>query len=183
IENKRYLIKEVSNMLNNKNEEEKEIQRKSIQKYANKHFSEIISKDKFVTIDNKYRHIVKDANENEIALSSGESIALSVSIILAIIDTHKNNLQKNNKENILAEREFFLILDGAFAVLDQNFSKAIAEKITNSLNQVILLTNDNQYTDSVKEAVKPKLNEEYILNVEDKWQKENILTEYLAEVN
>ncbi|MDU3193464.1 MAG: hypothetical protein E6677_08140, partial [Finegoldia magna] len=79
--------------------------------------------------------------------------------------------------------EFFLILDGAFAVLDQNFSKAIAEKITNSLNQVILLTNDNQYTDSVKEAVKPKLNEEYILNVEDKWQKENILTEYLAEVN
>ena len=183
IENKRYLIKEVSNMLNNKNEEEKEIQRKSIQKYANKHFSEIISKDKFVTIDNKYRHIVKDANGNEIALSSGESIALSVSIILAIIDTHKNNLQKNNKENILAEREFFLILDGAFAVLDQNFSKAIAEKITNSLNQVILLTNDNQYTDSVKEAVKPKLNEEYILNVEDKWQKENILTEYLAEVN
>lgn len=182
IENKRYLIKEVSNMLNNKNETEKEIQRKSIEKYANNHFSDIISKQKRVIIDEKYKHTVRDLDGNKTSLSSGESIALSVSIILAIIDTHKDNLEKNNKENILMEREFFLFLDGAFAVLDQNFSKAIAEKITERLNQVIILTNDNQYTESVKDAIKPKLKHEYILSIEAKQEKENILTSHLLEV-
>lgn len=176
------LIREVYTQIEGINEREKERQRIQIEKYANIHFKHIISKDKKVIIDKEYKHIVKDSYGNETSLSSGESIALSVSIILAIIDTHKKNLESNNKEEILTKKDFFLVLDGAFAVLDKNFSKAIAEKITDRLDQVIILTNDNQYTDSVKEAISSKLQKEYKLEVENKEDENELYSRNLIEV-
>lgn len=182
VRNKLELIKHVYSQLEGLNEREKETQRIQIEEYTNVHFKDIISKNKKVIIDKEYKHIVEDADGNETALSSGESIALSVSIILAIIDTHKKNLESNNKEEILTKKDFFLVLDGAFAVLDQNFSKAIAEKITERLDQVLILTNDNQYTNSVKDAISSKLQNEYKLEVNNK-EEENILTnKHLVEV-
>lgn len=182
IEMKMYLIKEAKSQLSNLSKKEKEKQRQSIQNFANKHFSDIISKQKSVEIDSEYNHTVLDASGNKTSLSSGESIALSVSIILAIIDTHRENLKRNNQEDLLTEKDFFLVLDGAFAVLDQNFSKAIAEKITERLNQVIILTNDNQYTTSVKEAIAPKLLKEYKLKVDNKNEEDSLSTKNIEEV-
>lgn len=183
VQTKLYLIKEVNSQLSNLNKNEIEKQRNSIEKYANIHFSDIISKKKKVIIDEDYKHIVKDDNGNKTSLSSGESIALSISIILAIIDTHKENLKRNNKEELLSDKDYFLFLDGAFAVLDQNFSKAIATKISERVNQVILLTNDNQYTNSVKEAFSKKLEKEYILIGSNSEKGNSLTTSNLKEVN
>lgn len=182
IENKLYIVDEAYDKLKKLNENEKEKQRKKIEEYTNMHLNDIVTKPKIVEIDDLYRHTVKDYNGNLTSLSSGESIALSVSIILAIIDTHRYNLKSNNKENILTEKDFFLVLDGAFAVLDQNFSEAIARKITERLNQVIILTNDNQYTQSVKVAIQSKLNNEYKIKLSNKVEEQSILTKHLQEV-
>lgn len=180
ISTKKLLVEKSLNKLNVLNEQEKESQRKKIEKYTNMHFSNIISKDKTVKIDGSYNLTVLNAYEEETGYSSGESIALSVSVILAIIDTHKENLKSNNKEGLLNEKDFFLMLDGPFAVLDFEFAEAIAKKITKELDQIVLLTNDNQYNGQVKNALLPELDKEYILSSSDD-RKDYILNTDLRE--
>ena len=72
-------------------------------------------------------------------------------------------------------------MDGPFAVLDQDFSATISYKLANTVEQIILLTNDNQYNESVKKSLVPKLSKEYILDAPE-GEEENLMTEYLTEV-
>ncbi|MBF0747668.1 hypothetical protein IR073_08490, partial [Gemella sp. 19428wG2_WT2a] len=128
--------------------------RADVEENANKHFKEIISKHKKIKIDDKFNLKVYEEDGIEANISSGEAVAVSISIILSIIDTFKSNLLKSNKDKVqlLTEKDFFVVMDGPFAMLDQYFSKSISTKISNSLEQVILLTNDNQYSESIQNA-------------------------------
>lgn len=158
--------------------------REEIEKRANIHFSDIISKEKTIELSSDFEHRVRDSFNNISPISSGESIAVSMSIILAIIETHKNRVIEHNNDleaHILTDKEFFLVMDGPFAVLDQDFSSTISYKLANTVEQIILLTNDNQYNESVKESLVPKLSREYILDA-PQGQEENLMTEYLTEV-
>lgn len=158
--------------------------REEIERLANVHFSDIISKEKTIQLGENFEHKVKDSFNNISPISSGESIAVSMSIILAIIETHKNRVIEHNNDlesHILTDKEFFLVMDGPFAVLDQDFSAKISHKLANTVEQIILLTNDNQYNESVKNSLVPKLSKEYILNAPP-GEEENLMTEYLTEV-
>lgn len=170
--------------LNNRKEEDEIKLREDVEQNANKHFSEIISKHKIIKIDEKFNLKVYEEDGAEASISSGESVAVSISIILAIIDTFKANLLKSNKDKVglLTEKDFFVVMDGPFAMLDQYFSKSIATKISNSLEQVILLTNDNQYSESIKNAFRPKTSNEYLLNIPPSDRKNSIITNDLEEV-
>lgn len=158
--------------------------REEIERLANIHFSDIISKEKSIQLGKNFEHKVKDSFNNISPISSGESIAVSMSIILAIIETHKNRVIEHNNDlesHILTDKEFFLVMDGPFAVLDQDFSARISYKLANTVEQIILLTNDNQYNDSVKKSLVPKLSKEYILDAPT-GEEENLVTQYLTEV-
>lgn len=159
--------------------------REEIERRANIHFSDIISKEKIIQLHDNFEHKVKDSFGKISPISSGESIAVSMSIILAIIETHKNRIIDYNNDlesHILTDKEFFLVMDGPFAVLDQDFSSTISSKLANTVEQIILLTNDNQYNDSVKKSLVPKLSKEYILDA-PVGEEENLRTEYLTEVS
>src|SRR5699024_6922605 len=140
--------------------------REGIEEKANKHFRDIISKDKRIKLGENFAHEIFDSIGKKSAISSGESIAVSMPIILAIIETHKDRVIQHNNDlesHILTDKEFFLVMDGPFAVLDQEFSSTISSKLANTVEQIILLTNDNQYNDSVKKPLMSKLSKEYIL--------------------
>lgn len=158
--------------------------REEIERRANIHFSDIISKKKTIELSDNFEHKVWDSFNKVSPISSGESIAVSMSIILAIIETHKNRVLEHSNDlesHILTDKEFFLVMDGPFAVLDQDFSAAISYKLANTVEQIILLTNDNQYNDSVKKSLVPKLSKEFILDAPE-GEEENLMTEYLTEV-
>ncbi|WP_414043955.1 AAA family ATPase [Macrococcus sp. EM39E] len=158
--------------------------RQDVENFANKHFKDIITKDKNISIDEKFNLKVTEPDGTESAISSGESVAVSISIILSIIDTFKSNLNKNKKEDIdlMTKKDFFVVMDGPFAMLDQYFSKNISQKISESIEQVILLTNDNQYSESIKNAFRPKTSKEYLLDIPPENRRDSILTEDLKEV-
>ena len=179
------LIKSKSHLESLIRKDETEL-RKYVEEFANKHFQDIILKSKTISISEKFSLKVKEENGRESNISSGESVAVSISIILSIIDTYKHNLQKKNDKkdvyNLISEKDFFVAMDGPFAMLDQYFSKNIATKISENLDQVILLTNDNQYNESIQNAFRPKLSKEYILNIPPNNRKDSIITDDLEEV-
>ncbi|TDM48530.1 hypothetical protein ETI08_05130 [Macrococcoides goetzii] len=158
--------------------------RQDVENFANKHFKDIITKNKNISIDDKFNLKVTEPDGTESAISSGESVAVSISIILSIIDTFKSNLNKNKKDDfdLMAKKDFFVVMDGPFAMLDQYFSKNISQKISESIEQVILLTNDNQYSESIKNAFRPKTSKEYLLDIPPEKRRDSILTEDLKEV-
>lgn len=158
--------------------------RQDVENFANRHFKDIITKDKNINIDEKFNLKVTEPDGTESAISSGESVAVSISIILSIIDTFKSNLNKNKKDgfDLIAKKDFFVVMDGPFAMLDQYFSKNISQKISESIEQVILLTNDNQYSESIKNAFRPKTSKEYLLDIPPEKRRDSILTEDLKEV-
>ncbi len=178
------LLKRALQELNVRREKDEARLRQDVEENANKHFKEIISKPKNISIDKKFNLKVYEENGREANISSGESVAVSISIILAIIDTFKNNLIRTNKDkfDLLTEKDFFVVMDGPFAMLDQYFSKSISTKISNSIEQVILLTNDNQYNESIKNAFRPKTSKEYLLNIPPRERKNSIYTKDLNEV-
>ncbi|MBF0748895.1 hypothetical protein AXY37_10625 [Mammaliicoccus lentus] len=177
------LKKSLENLYYRKEKDEVKL-RADVEENANKHFKEIISKHKKIKIDDKFNLKVYEEDGIEANISSGEAVAVSISIILSIIDTFKSNLLKSNKDKVqlLTEKDFFVVMDGPFAMLDQYFSKSISTKISNSLEQVILLTNDNQYSESIQNAFRPKTSNEYILGIPPEDRKDSILTEDLEEV-
>lgn len=173
--NRSEILRQALELLNNQNEKDRRSLRDRIEYFSNKHFSEIITKDKRIEIDNSFRHKIKEKNGEDAAPSSGELIAVSISIILAIIDTHKETIKNREKEGLHSERDFFLVMDGPFATLDQNYSHTIAQKLVNSVEQIILLTNDNQYSESVKSAMKEKISKEYKLVLPSDVERKNSL--------
>lgn len=155
--------------------------RHQIELLANGHFTEIISKNKYIKLDENFEHKVYDEYDELTSLSSGELIAVSMSIILAIIETHKERVIKHDNDlesYILTDKEFFLVMDGPFAVLDEEFSASISKKLSTTVEQVILLTNDNQYNDSVKIPLANKISNEYLISAPI-GESENLMTEYL----
>ncbi|WP_414053030.1 AAA family ATPase [Macrococcus animalis] len=177
------LKKSLDQLILRKEIDEKKL-RIDVEKFANEHFREIITKNKTIRIDNKFNLKVIEEDGTESAISSGESVAVSISIILSIIDTFKLNLQKSKKDkfDLIGHKDFFVVMDGPFAMLDQYFSRSIATKISDSIEQVILLTNDNQYNESIKNAFRPKTSKEYLLKIPPNNRKDSILTEDLEEV-
>src|SRR5699024_93085 len=127
---------------------------------------------------------VLEEDNTESSISSGESVAVSISIILSIIDTFRENLSKskNQDTHLLSEKDFFVVMDGPFAMLDQYFSKKISTKLSDSIEQIILLTNDNQYNDSIKDAFRTKTSNEFLLNIPPEDRGDSIYTEDLEEV-
>lgn len=181
---KEEMLKETLEILHLEKEKDEKALRENVEKHANTHFREIITKDKRIKIDDKFNLKVLEDDGTEASISSGESVAVSISIILSIIDTFRMNLMKSKKDgsNLMSEKDFFLVMDGPFAMLDQYFSKKISVKLSDSIEQIILLTNDIQYNDSIKEAFRAKTSKEFLLNIPPIERKDSIYTEDLVEV-
>lgn len=163
------------------------IERKQeIEDAANKHFRDIIYKDKKIQIDNKFDYKVIENNGTIASPSEGERTAISMSLILAIIDIHKKNSSQNSKNeasNYITPKEFSIVLDAAFATLDNQFSKSISEKLPESIEQVILFTTKKQYSGAVEDALKDRIGYLYQLDIPSDEYKNSLTNENLNVIN
>lgn len=171
------LIEESIKFLEQKDIEIKIKEKNSILEKANIHFKDIIYKDKSILLNDNFEYTVVEADQTSAAPSEGEQVAVSMSLILAIIDTHRENLNKKEKKkeiDVTYERDFSVIMDAAFANLDNTLSEKISEKLPEVIEQVILFTTEKQLEGTVKDSLTPYIGRMYNLSIAE-GEKENAI--------
>lgn len=125
-------------------------------------------KSKEVIIDENYNYKIRDKNTGSEALSEGESIITSLSLIAAILKIAKGQMIAK-KDDLDAIVEYPLILDAPFAKLDTTHISGIAPLLPKFSDQVILFSIDQQFKGAVEESVKEVIGKQYeMINHEDK---------------
>lgn len=125
-------------------------------------------KSKEVIIDENYNYKIRDKNTGSEALSEGESIITSLSLIAAILKIAKGQMIAK-KDDLDAVVEYPLILDAPFAKLDTSHISGIAPLLPKFSDQVILFSIDQQFKGAVEESVKDVIGKQYeMINHEDK---------------
>lgn len=135
-----------------------------LQKEVNEIFSKVAhKKTKEVIIDLDYRYKIRDKVTGSEALSEGESIVTSLSLIAAILKIVKRQVtDKMAKKNELDEAiEYPLVLDAPFAKLDNTHITGIAPLLPEFADQVILFSIDMQFKGAVEERVKAYIGKQY----------------------
>ena len=169
--------------LEDKNKKERLERKKSIEEKANGHLSQIIYKNKHIELSDNYEYSVKEINGVVASPSEGERVSISISLILAIIDAHKekvnDNLRKNENLDLEYEKDFVIIMDAAFATLDNQFSERISNKLPNSVEQVILFSTKRQYEGAVQKSLEKHLGRMYELRIPKGERENEVLSEDL----
>ncbi|MDE1550021.1 hypothetical protein [Jeotgalibaca caeni] len=166
-------------ILEDRNEKDRQLRKTQIEEKANEHFSDIIYKSKTISLNDNFEYTVREKNGDIASPSEGERVSISMSLILAIIDSHKERIkEKNNSKegfDYMNEKEFAIILDAAFANLDNLFSRRISEKLPNSVEQLILFSTNRQYQGAVEESLNEYVGKKYVLTIPTS-DRENALT-------
>lgn len=173
------LIIDSLNFLEEKSMLERKKRKEEIEILANKHFNEIIYKKKNITLSSTFEYTVREADGQIASPSEGERIAISMSLILAIIDAHKNSFNQNSQNNSVEysySKDFSLILDAAFATLDDDFSQAISQKLPRSIEQVILFSTRRQYNGTVASGLGNHIGKIYSLSIPEIKEMQNAIT-------
>lgn len=163
------LVADTLSMIEEVNEERRLERKVDIEKLANHHFNEIIYKNKTISINDKFEYSVFEKNGVPASPSEGERIAISMSLILAIIDAHKKISDEKNKKTLTYanKREFALVMDAAFAKLDNHFSETIAKKLPKSVEQIILFSTEKQFEGAVQSGLNDYIGRMYVLEIPD----------------
>lgn len=180
------LVTESLQMIEEYNESLRQERKNDIEKLANKHFNEIIYKSKKIVINDKFEYSVFEENGTPASPSEGERIAISMSLILAIIDAHKAVFNENKEKtdaklSYVTKREFALVMDAAFAKLDKHFSKTIAEKLPRSVEQIVLFSTEKQYEGSVQEGLSDSIGKLYVIELPDDESNNALTTDNLIQ--
>lgn len=169
--------------LEDRNKIERLERKKSIEEKANGHLSQIIYKNKHIELSDNYEYSVKEFNGVIASPSEGERVSISISLILAIIDAHKEkvneNRQKNENLDLEYEKDFVIIMDAAFATLDNQFSERISNKLPHSVEQVVLFSTKRQYEGAVQKSLEQKLGRMYELRIPLGERENQVLSEDL----
>lgn len=171
-------------ILEERNKKDRIARKHQIEEIANNHFSEIIYKNKKLSLNDNFEYSVTEADGSPASPSEGERISISMSLILAIIDAHKEIIKEKNKGqdyDYSNEKDFAIILDAAFATLDNQFSKRISEKLPQSVEQLILFSTERQYKGPVEDSLEEHIGKKYKLSI-PKTDRENALTNEELEV-
>lgn len=171
------LIEKSLNALIRRNDRYRQDKKVEIEEIANRHFSEIIYKNKKININSDFEYKVIEENGSVASPSEGERMAISMSLVLAIIEVHKNTVSKKTDDIDISteQNDFCLVLDAAFAKLDEQFSRKIAEKLPNSVEQIILFSTEKQYSGSVESSMENYIGKKYRLTIPNN-DRENSLT-------
>lgn len=171
------LIEKSLTALINRNEAFRKEKKEEIEKIANKHFSDIIYKNKMIRINDNFEYQVIEENGKTASPSEGERMAISMSLVLAIIEVHKNTQSNQNSQYDfdLDGTDFCLVLDAAFAKLDEQFSRRISQKLPESVEQIILFSTVKQYQGAVEDSLKNHIGKKYSLTIPND-ERENALT-------
>lgn len=157
--------------------------KQSIEEKANGHLSQIIYKNKHIELSDNYEYSVKEFNGVVASPSEGERVSISISLILAIIDAHKEkvnmNRQKSENLDLEYEKDFVIIMDAAFATLDNQFSERISNKLPHSVEQVVLFSTKRQYEGAVQKSLEKYLGRMYELRIPVGERENQVLSEDL----
>lgn len=184
------LLDETINALEKRNESFRKQQKETIETLANKHFSDIIYKNKNIIINDEFKYSViegnvsgKNKNIPTASPSEGERVAISMSLVLAMIEAHKKSIEKE-KKNIVgtSAKEFCLILDAAFATLDNKFSQKISDKLPEAVEQVILFSTEKQYNGAVKKSLEPSIGKKFKISLPHDKDSNSITDKELTEL-
>ncbi|WP_368644722.1 AAA family ATPase [Alkalibacterium putridalgicola] len=161
------LVNQSIKFLEEKNNSDKLERKRNIQNKANKHLNEIIYKNKTINLNNKFEYTVREENNQVASPSEGERVSISISLILAIIDAHKERFNNSTANELSTEvdKKFSILMDAAFATLDEQFSSRISKKLPESIEQVILFSTLRQYEGPVKKSLQPYLGKLYKLTI------------------
>lgn len=168
----------------NRNEAFRKEKKEEIERIANKHFSEIIYKSKRIKINDNFEYQVIEENGNTASPSEGERMAISMSLVLAIIEVHKNTQSKKGHDYdfTLDDSDFCLVLDAAFAKLDEQFSRRISEKLPESVEQIILFSTEKQYNGAVEQSLSKYIGKKYSLTIPTDDRENSLTTKDLIEL-
>lgn len=177
------LVEDSILFLEDKNKKERLERKQSIEEKANGHLSQIIYKNKNIELSDNYEYSVKEFNGVVASPSEGERVSISISLILAIIDAHKEkvnvNRQKSENLDLEYEKDFVIIMDAAFATLDNQFSERISNKLPHSVEQVVLFSTKRQYEGAVQKSLEKYLGRMYELRIPVGERENQVLSEDL----
>lgn len=177
------LVEDSILFLEDKNKKERLERKQSIEEKANGHLSQIIYKNKHIELSDNYEYSVKEFNGVVASPSEGERVSISISLILAIIDAHKEkvnvNRQKSENLDLEYEKDFVIIMDAAFATLDNQFSERISNKLPHSVEQVVLFSTKRQYEGAVQKSLEKYLGRMYELRIPVGERENQVLSEDL----
>lgn len=164
-EHKRYinLIKDleyVTELLSKRRDKEDYTARTELNKNFNYYLNEITGVAYTTSIDEEYKLTVIDESGFDVTetLSTGQSVAVALTFLKALLDTTKSlsrNFNSNNKYSV--------IMDAAMSNVDEKLTGEIASRYFNDIDQLIFLSFKKQVRDEYYSSVKNNIGKAYNL--------------------
>ncbi|MBP33160.1 AAA family ATPase [Methylobacterium sp.] len=99
--------------------------------------------------------------------STGEKQVLALSFVGSLVDKARANLHESTggDEDVPRGGLYPLVMDSAFGSLEDEYREKVARWIPTLANQVILLVSKTQWRDEVEREVRPRVGQEYVLEL------------------
>lgn len=99
--------------------------------------------------------------------STGEKQVLALSFVGSLVEKARDNLTESegNEEEMPRGGLYPLVMDSAFGSLEDEYREKVAHWIPTLANQVILLVSKTQWRDEVEREVRPRVGQEYVLEL------------------
>jgi DNA sulfur modification protein DndD len=99
--------------------------------------------------------------------STGEKQVLALSFVGSLVDKARANLHDNiaGDDEVPRGGLYPLVMDSAFGSLEDEYREKVARWIPTLAHQVILLVSKTQWRDEVEREVRPRVGQEYVLEL------------------
>lgn len=98
--------------------------------------------------------------------STGEKQVLALSFVGSLVDKARSNLDTGGADDDVPRGGLYpLVMDSAFGSLEDAYREKIARWIPTLAHQVILLVSTTQWRDEVEREVRPRVGQEYVLEL------------------
>ena len=141
---------------------EENIAREVIEKEIDSIVERFMRKSAKVKLDSDYQLRLLGENGKDVAKSTGENQLLGLAFTGAIAKYAKER-RKEVSDLLLPGTVAPLVVDSPFGHLDPQYRKGVSDFLPELASQVILLVSTSQASDSVMEALSPKVGAEYVL--------------------
>jgi DNA sulfur modification protein DndD len=159
---------EAINLLSDENTKIIEQIRNELSEKLNMKFQSILHAQKNAKIDNDFRLVITEDNDEEIvsAKSDGEGQLISLLFISTLIDMARNREQKRNTSDIDPGAGIYpIVIDSPYGQFDTVYKQYISEVVRDMAPQVIILLNQEQWNDGkdLYPIFKNNISNQYVL--------------------
>lgn len=165
LEHKKYsnLLKDldyITELLSKRRDKEDLIARTELNKNFNHYLNAITGIEYVTNIDEEYKLTVIDDSKFDVTetLSTGQSVAVALTFLKALLDTTKSLSKNFNSMN-----KYSVIMDAAMSNVDEKLTGEIASRYFKDIDQLIFLSFKKQLRDEYYSSVKDNIGKAYNL--------------------